>query len=79
MRNWLLLALSRRVIQRALIMALLVAPVLILINQGDYIFGQDSNRFSWAKAILTFLVPYTVSTISSVNALRQCEGPKNAP
>ncbi len=72
MQEWLRLALRRDVVRRALIMALIVSPILVLINQGDFIIGQDTSRFSWAKVILTFLVPYAVSTVSSVHALRQC-------
>ena len=54
-------------------MALIIAPILVLINQGEYILGHDSSEFSWAKVVLTFLVPYAVSTVSSVNTLRQID------
>lgn len=71
MKQWLQLALSRNVVGSALVMAFIVAPILVLINQGEHIFGQDSSDFSWTKVILTFLVPYMVSTVSSVNTLRR--------
>ena len=70
MSDWLRLALSWNVVRRALIIAAIVGPVLVLINQGDLIFFEHGDRFSWAKAALTFLVPYLVSTVSSVSALR---------
>ena len=71
MPNWLKLALSRRVFYRALLMALIVGPILVLINQGDYILFDHSAKFSWVKLVLTFLVPDLVSTVSSVMALRE--------
>lgn len=40
--------------------ALLVGSVLTLVNQGDALFG--SARFSLLKAILTYAIPYLVST-----------------
>lgn len=70
MSDWLRLALSWGVVRRALIIAGIVGPVLVLINQGDLIFFEQADRFSWTKAGLTFLVPYMVSTVSSVSALR---------
>jgi len=71
MRDWLQLAFSGSVVRRGLIMAGIVGPVLVLINQGDYLFDSSSGRFSWTKVVLTFLVPYTVSMVSSVTAIRQ--------
>ncbi|MDJ0956587.1 MAG: nitrate/nitrite transporter NrtS [Arenicellales bacterium] len=71
MKNWLQLALSKRVFYRALGMGLIVGPILVLINQGDYILFDHSTKFSWIKLILTFMVPYMVSTVSSVIALRE--------
>ena len=73
MTNWLHLAFSKRVVLRALIMALIVGPILVLINQGDYILFDNTTRFSWMKLILTFLVPYIVSTISSVMTLLESD------
>ena len=54
-------------------MALIIGPILVLINQGEYIFGDNSSEFSWTKVVLTFLVPYAVSTVSSVNTLVQID------
>ena len=73
MTEWLQLALSKHVLLRALAMALIVGPILVLINQGDYILFDHPTKFSWIKLILTFLVPYVVSTISSVMALRESQ------
>ena len=70
MSDWFRLALSWGVVRRALIIAGIVGPVLVAINQGDRIFLEGGDGFSWLKAVLTFLVPYLVSTVSSVSALR---------
>jgi len=77
MRNWLRLAFSGNVVGRALIMAGIVGPILVLINQGEYLLDSSSGRFSWAKVVLTFLVPYIVSMVSSVTAIRQAEKQAN--
>lgn len=68
--SWLELATSGPVVRRALAYAVIVGSVLIAINHGDAILkGQfDSGRA--LKGALTICVPYVVSTLSSVQALR---------
>ena len=68
--GFLSLALSAPVIRRALKYALVVGAILITINHGDALIrGQvDSGRL--LKMGLTVLVPYMVSTLSSVEAMR---------
>jgi methyl-accepting chemotaxis protein len=51
------------VIRRALTIAFIAGPTLTIINQWSALFGEST--FSWKKAILTFLVPFLVSSISS--------------
>lgn len=46
--------------------ALVVGSILNLINQGDALLGLAA--ISWPKIILTFLVPYGVSTYGAVSA-----------
>ena len=77
MRDWLQLAFSGNVVRRALIMAGIVGPILVLINQGEYLLDPSSAEFSWTKVVLTFLVPYIVSMVSSVTTIRQAEKPVN--
>jgi hypothetical protein len=68
--SFLALARSPRVVRRALLYALVVGAVLIAINHGDALLaGQVGAGRLW-KMGLTVLVPYTVSTLSSVGALR---------
>lgn len=46
--------------------ALVVGTLLNLINQGDALFSMEA--FSWPKVILTYVVPYGVSTYGAVAA-----------
>jgi len=68
--GFLALALSPRVVRRALLYALVVGAVLIAINHGDALIAGHVGAERWWKMGLTVLVPYTVSTLSSVGALR---------
>src|SRR4249920_4005227 len=45
--------------------ALVVGTILNLINQGDALFGP--GPINWVKVLLTYLVPYTVSTYGAVS------------
>jgi hypothetical protein len=69
MKEWFQLAFRFSVIKRALKYALVVGFILIAINQGDAILG---GRVTWGrllKMLLTVMVPYVVSTLSSVGTL----------
>ena len=68
--GFLALALSPRVVRRALLYALVVGAILIAINHGDALLAGQVGSERWWKMGLTVLVPYTVSTLSSVGALR---------
>ena len=58
-------ALSDGVRRRSLFAALLVGTVLNLINQGDALLG--GVPVNWFKIILTYCVPYAVSTYGAVS------------
>jgi hypothetical protein len=45
--------------------ALIVGTILNLINQGDAIFG--AMTINWTKIVLTYVVPYAVSTYGAVS------------
>ena len=51
--------------------AAVVGSVLIVINHGDAILRGDLSRGRLFRMALTVLVPYCVSTYSSVQALRR--------
>ncbi|GAB4370717.1 MAG: hypothetical protein Kow0062_05650 [Acidobacteriota bacterium] len=65
------LAFRRDVVRRSLVYAVIVGGILVAINHGTALLaGQlDSSRV-WRIA-LTVVVPYIVSTSSSVGALRE--------
>ena len=69
-QSWLALAASRSVVRRALGMAAVVGALLIAINHGDAILRGEVDSGRLAKMALTLLVPYCVSTYSSVGAMR---------
>lgn len=69
--SFLTLAFRESVIKRAIKIALIVGCILALINHGDRIIFQDMQSVDWFKILLTFCVPYCVSTISSVLAIKR--------
>jgi hypothetical protein len=71
MRNFLRLATSRNVVRRALSYAVIVGAVLIAINHGDALARGQLGPARHLKMGLTLLVPYAVSTLSSVQALQE--------
>jgi hypothetical protein len=64
------LALSRSVVRRAARVAIVVGAVLVVINHGDALIHGDLSPSRLFRIALTVLVPYCVSTYSSVSALR---------
>jgi len=78
MREWVRLALQPAVVRRALRTAAVVAPILIAINQGDALLRGEIDAARAFKIALTVLVPYGVSTSSSVASLRAASGRRPA-
>ena len=64
-------ALSGEVVLRALKVALIVGTILARINHGGKIFSMSLTGESVLKIMLTYLVPYWVSTYSAVKALQE--------
>ncbi len=71
MRNFFQIALRPSVVFRALKYALVVGIVLIAINHGDAILKGELSARRLFKMALTVVVPYMVSTFSSVGAIRE--------
>ena len=61
---------QRSVVRRALAYAVVVGGILIAINHGDAILAGDVSGARLLKMGLTAMVPYAVSTLSSVSAMR---------
>lgn len=68
--SFLQIATRPAVVRRALGMAAVVGPILIAINHGDRLLVGEIDAVRLFKMSLTFLVPYCVSTASSVGAIR---------
>jgi len=64
------IATDRTVVKRAAKIAFVVGVVIAMINHGDRITAGQMDPTAWLKCALTFLVPYSVSTYSSVMAVR---------
>lgn len=65
------LATRASVMRRAAKIALVVGVVLAAINHGDRILSGTLDNGGLFKILLTFCVPYCVSTYSSVLAIRE--------
>ena len=69
--GFLALALTRSVVLSALKIAFVVGGILALINHGGAILELNLTRGSLLQIVLTYMVPYSVSTYSSVRALQR--------
>jgi len=64
------IACRSEVVRTATRIALIVGPVLVLINHGDSMMDDTMTGRDWLKSGLTMVVPYLVSTLSSISAYR---------
>ena len=64
------LAFSVTIVKRALKTSLLVGTILALINHGADIISLSVTGESFIKIVVTYGVPYCVSTYSSVRAMQ---------
>ncbi len=67
---WLTRATAPSVVRRALGYAVVVGPILIIINHGGHWLAGQFHPAHLLPMALTMLVPYLVSTFSSVGAMR---------
>jgi len=72
MKQHLNIACQPKVIRTAPRFALIVGPVLVAINHGDAIINASMHTETWLKSGLTMVVPYIVSTLSSISAYKDC-------
>ena len=59
------------VVFRAFKIALIVGVILAGINHGDHIIKGEMTDNNWIKIIITFCVPYCVSSFSSAMAIKK--------
>jgi hypothetical protein len=71
--TWIQFAASPSVVRRALKYAVVVGALLIAINHWDAILAGDVSIGRALKMALTVMVPYTVSTLSSVGVMRESQ------
>jgi len=76
MKAWLQCACKPRVAWRATKYAFFVGIILILINHVDHILQGEVTGTNLIKMGLTVLVPYLVSTFSSVGAILEMQANK---
>ncbi len=70
MSEWLSIALEPTIVRRAIKYAIIVGAVLITINHGDAILRGNLTVDRLFKMALTVVVPYCVSTASSVGVIQ---------
>lgn len=65
------IATNRLVVKRATRIGLVVGTILAVINHGDHLLTGGLDLSAALKILLTYCVPYSVSTYSSVLAIRE--------
>ncbi len=73
MSDWIRVATSKSVVRRSLKYGAIVGSVLVTINRGDSILRAELGQGELVRIGLTMLVPYLVSTFSSVGMARELE------
>ena len=69
--EWWELASQASVVKRGLRFAVVVGFILVGINHGDAILRGELQLFAYVKMVLTMAVPYVVSVLSSIGAMRE--------
>lgn len=70
LRCWWHAAVYGPVFHRSLRVAAMVGTILFLINQADVVVGGHLSLLVTAKIVLTYLVPFSVSTYSALQINR---------
>ena len=73
MNTWLETAMRPEIFRRSRRVALLVGTILIGINYFDRIFAGTIQPIDYAKMLMTYCVPFCVSTHASVSAILERE------
>ncbi|MDE0157739.1 MAG: nitrate/nitrite transporter NrtS [Gammaproteobacteria bacterium] len=69
MKRWLSIAARRDVVISSLKVCVVVGTVLVLINYFDRILAGTLSDIDYFKILLTYCVPYCVSTYASVGVV----------
>jgi len=73
---WWQLATRKEVIRRSLKTSLIVGTILAVINHGDALWALNVSFEHAMKMVLTYVVPYLVSTSASISAIRHHNNPQ---
>jgi hypothetical protein len=68
--NWLDTARRPDIVRRSLRVAALIGTILVAINYWDRILASTVTSGDYIKMVMTYFVPYAVSTYASVSAVR---------
>ena len=68
MKQHLRLFMQPSIVKRGLVFSVVVGSILVTINHGDTILSGEITSTHLFKIVLTYSVPYCVSTLSSVQA-----------
>lgn len=88
LKIYLIIAKDKTIFVKSVKIALVVGTILNLINQGDAIISLDFDNINHLKSLLTYVVPFLVSTytalslkikfqigeVASINASLKCKG-----
>lgn len=66
--GWKAIALREDVLKRSVKISLIVGPIIALLNHGDKILYGGFQALDAVKVLVTLLVPFCVSTYSSVRS-----------
>ncbi len=69
MNIWIKYALKPEIVGRAIKTSMIVGTLLVCINYGSTLSDLTILMSSWWKILLTYCVPYAVSTYSAVASL----------
>lgn len=78
-KEWLHIARRRSVVLRGLKYGAVVGSILVIINHGNTIVEGTVDTTRLIQMILTLLVPYCVSTASSVGAVMEHRAESSSP
>lgn len=67
---FLVLAMKPAVVRTAVRISIIVGTILVLINHGSAVASWSFSKQNLIQICLTYLVPYCVSTYSSVRAIQ---------
>ncbi len=74
MNMWLQTAMRPEVVKRSRRVAILVGTILVAINYFDRIYVGDLVPIDYIKMLMTYCVPFCVSTHASVSAIMEHQG-----